>query len=82
MRKRNTILTLGILAIIFIIVAQVIILRSLWKQQNEMLTIRYRSLPQEAIGALRESNTVHDTVQYLLNEYSGRIVERAAGDKG
>jgi len=73
MQKRNTILTLGILAILFIIIAQIIILRGLWKQQNEMLTIRYRSLPQEAIGALRESNTVHDTVQYLLNEYSGRI---------
>jgi two-component system phosphate regulon sensor histidine kinase PhoR len=73
MQKRNTILTLGILAILFIIVAQIIILRGLWKQQNEMLTIRYRSLPQEAIGALRESNTVHDTVQYLLNEYSSRI---------
>ena len=73
MQKRNTILTLGILAILFIIIAQIIILRGLWKQQNEMLNIRYRSLPQEAIGALRESNTVHDTVQYLLNEYSGRI---------
>ncbi len=75
MRKRNTILILGILAILFIIFAQAIILRGLWKQQNEMLNIRYRSLPQEAIGALRESNTVHDTVRYLLNEYSGRITK-------
>ncbi len=75
MRKRNTILTLGILAIIFMAASQIIILRGLWNQQNEMLTIRYRSLPQEAIGALRESNTVHDTVQYLLNEYSRDMAE-------
>jgi two-component system, OmpR family, phosphate regulon sensor histidine kinase PhoR len=75
MQKRNTVLILGILAIIFIIVAQVIILRSLWKQQNEMLTIRYRSLPQEALGALRESNTVHDTVRYLLNQYSVKVIK-------
>jgi signal transduction histidine kinase len=75
MRKRNTILTLGILAIFFMATSQIIILRGLWKQQNEMLTIRYRSLPQEAIGALRESNTVHDTVQYLLNEYSGKLAK-------
>jgi|WetSurMetagenome_2_1015567.scaffolds.fasta_scaffold00004_186 signal transduction histidine kinase len=73
MRKRNTVLTLGILAIVFIIAAQGIILRSLWKQQNEMLTIRYRSLPQEAIGALRESNTIHDTVRFLLNLYSEKV---------
>lgn len=75
MRKRNTILTLGILAIIFMAASQIIILRGLWKQQNEMLTIRYRTLPQEAIGALRESNTVHDTVQYLLNEYSAKMAK-------
>lgn len=81
MQKRNTVLTLGILAIMFIIIAQVIILRGLWKQQNEMLTIRYRSLPQEAIGNLRESNTVHDTVRYILNLYSSKEAAELRGMK-
>ncbi len=41
-----------------------------------MLTIRYRSLPQEAIGALRESDIeVHDTVRYILNQYSRKLVK-------
>ncbi|MCU0456808.1 MAG: hypothetical protein MUE74_10935, partial [Bacteroidales bacterium] len=81
MQKRNTVLTLGILAIMFIIIAQVIILRGLWKQQNEMLTIRYRSLPQEAIGNLRESNTVHDTVRFILNLYSEKEAAELQGIK-
>lgn len=81
MQKRNTVLTLGIVAIVFIIIAQLIILRGLWKQQNEMLTIRYRSLPQEAIANLRESNTVHDTVRYILNLYSEKQASELQGIK-
>ena len=37
MQKRNTVLILGIFAIIVMITAQIIILRGLWKQQNEAL---------------------------------------------
>ncbi len=76
MQKRNTVLILGILAIIFIIAAQVIILRGLWKQQNEMLTLRYRSLTQEANASLRGSGTeVHDTVRFILSQYSRKLVK-------
>lgn len=76
MRKRNTILILGILAILFIIVAQAIILRGLWNQQNEMLTLRYRSLAQEANVSLRGSGVeVHDTVWFILNQYSEKLVK-------
>lgn len=76
MRKRNTILILGILAILFIIVAQAIILRGLWNQQNEMLTLRYRSLAQEANVSLRGSGIeVHDTVWFILNQYSQKLVK-------
>ena len=77
MRKRNTILILGILAILFIIIAQAIILRGLWKQQNEMLTLRYRSLTQEANVSLRGSGIeVHDTVWFILpNRYSQNLVK-------
>ncbi len=75
MRKRNTVLTLGILAIVFIIAAQVIILRGLWKQQNEMLTLRYRSLSQEAVMSQRGSFSGYDTVRFLLNNYSESVVK-------
>ncbi|MBN2863916.1 MAG: hypothetical protein JXN62_12175, partial [Bacteroidales bacterium] len=74
MRKRNTVLILGILAIVFMIIAQVIILRGLWKQQNEMLTMRYRSLSQEAWRSQRGTFQGYDTVMYLLNTYSASIV--------
>ncbi|MCU0462351.1 MAG: HAMP domain-containing histidine kinase [Bacteroidales bacterium] len=76
MKKRNTVLTLGILAIIFIIAAQAIILRGLWKQQNEMLTLRYRSLTQDAMNSLRGTRvSVHDTVMFLLSRYSENMVK-------
>jgi two-component system phosphate regulon sensor histidine kinase PhoR len=82
MQKRNTVLTLGILAIVFIIAAQGIILRSLWKQQNEMLTLRYRSLAQEANNSLRGSGIeVHDTVRFILNQYSMMVGKELAGIK-
>ena len=73
MQKRNTVLTLGIMAIIFIIIAQFIILRGLWKQQNEMLTLRYRSLTQDA--ARRAGPSVHDTVGFILDRYSEQVVK-------
>ena len=78
MQKRNTVLILGTFAIIVMITAQIIILRGLWKQQNEMLTLRYRSLSQEAVGSLRGSGiAVHDTVWFILNKYSEEEIGRA-----
>ncbi|HOO97955.1 MAG TPA: HAMP domain-containing sensor histidine kinase [Bacteroidales bacterium] len=79
MQRRNTVLLLGILAIVLIVVAQVIILRGLWNQQNEMLTLRYRSLAQEANASLRGSGIeTHDTVMFILNQYSEKIRTRLA----
>jgi signal transduction histidine kinase len=75
MQKRNTVLILGIIAIAAIITAQVIIIRAIWKQQNEMLTLRYRSLTQDAVTALRGSGmSVHDTVWLILNKYTDGAV--------
>ncbi len=76
MQKRNTVLILGILAIVVIILAQIIIIRGHWKQQNEMLTLRYRSLTQDAINSLRGSRiSWHDTVTFILNKYSEQVVK-------
>ncbi len=43
MKKKNTILLLGISSIAILIIAQVIIIRGVWKQNDEMLDLRYRS---------------------------------------
>jgi signal transduction histidine kinase len=71
MQKKNTILTLGVFAILVMIAAQVIIIRGVWKQQDEMLYLRYRSLSQEAVNSMRGSRSiVYDTVRLLLDNYS------------
>jgi two-component system phosphate regulon sensor histidine kinase PhoR len=76
MRKRNTVLILGILAFTIMIIAQVIIIRGGWKQVDEMLYLRYRSLSQDANASLRGSRSmVFDTVSYLLDYYTGSLVK-------
>ncbi|MCJ7448483.1 MAG: HAMP domain-containing histidine kinase [Bacteroidales bacterium] len=76
MKKRNTILLLGIISIIILITAQVIIIRGVWQQKDEMLWLRYKTLSQEAAGSLRGQRTMgFDTVRYLLNWYSDSVVK-------
>lgn len=77
MKKRNSILLLGILTIIIIISAQVIIIRGVWKQKDEMLYMRYRMLSQEAVASLRgqRSVDVFDTVRFILNRYSEQVIK-------
>jgi nitrogen-specific signal transduction histidine kinase len=76
MGKRNTVLILGVFAILILIAAQLIIIRSNWKQNDEMLLLRYRSLSQDAVAALRGSrNSAYDTVRFILDKYSVQAVE-------
>jgi signal transduction histidine kinase len=72
MKKKNTILLLGILSIIILIAAQVIIIKGIWKTTGEMLPLRYRSLSMEAVSRIRGSRSINpfDTVEYILNQYS------------
>ena len=76
MHKRNTILLLGIFAILVLITGQYVIIRGLWKQNDEMLYLRYRSLSQEAVNSLRgiRSFDPYDTVTFILNDYSEKVV--------
>ncbi len=75
MGKKNTVLILGILAFALMIIAQVIIIRRGWKQVDEMLYLRYRSLSQEANASLRGSRLItFDTVSYLLDDYTESVV--------
>jgi signal transduction histidine kinase len=77
MLKRNTILMSGILAIVVLIIGQLIIISGVWKQNDEMLYLRYRSLSQEAVALLRGMRNFdpYDTVTFVLNKYSDKIVE-------
>jgi signal transduction histidine kinase len=68
---------LGIITIFIVISAQVIILRGVWKQKDEMLYLRYRSLSQEAVSTLRNQRSidVFDTVRFVLNRYSEQLTK-------
>lgn len=72
MKIKNTVLVLGILSIIILITAQLIIIRGVWKQKDEMLYLRYMSLSQEASATLRgiRNTGVYDTVRFILDNYS------------
>ncbi len=76
MQKRNTILLLGIFAIIVLVAGQFIIIKGVWQQKDEMLYLRYRSLSQEAVAALRgiRSFDPYDTVMFILDNYSRKVI--------
>ena len=50
MKKRNTILILGIVSIIILITVQVIILKGVYQGKGEMFNLRYRLFSQDADG--------------------------------
>jgi two-component system phosphate regulon sensor histidine kinase PhoR len=74
MKKRNTVLLLGIASIIILISVQVFIVRSIWKQKDEMFSLRYTMRSQEALSIInrRMRTDGFDTVRYLLGRYSER----------
>ena len=76
MRKKNTVLLLGIFAILILIAAQVIIIRGVWKQQDQTIFFKYRDLSQQAVATLRgQKINAFDTVYYILRKYSEKVVK-------
>jgi signal transduction histidine kinase len=76
MKKKNTVLLLGISAILILIAAQIIIIRGVWKQQDLTLRFRYRDLSQQAVGILRSQRiNAFDTVYFLLGKYSEKVAK-------
>ncbi|HZL76799.1 MAG TPA: HAMP domain-containing sensor histidine kinase [Bacteroidales bacterium] len=76
MKMKNTVLLLGIFAILILIAAQVIIIRGVWDQQDQTLRFRYRELSQQAVGSLRNQRiNPFDTVYFLLEKYSEKVVK-------
>ncbi len=72
MKKQNTVLLLGILSIMILISVQIFLMTSIWKQKNEMFSLRYTVMSQEALTYInrRLSTNGFDTVQYILSSYS------------
>jgi two-component system phosphate regulon sensor histidine kinase PhoR len=72
MKKRNTVLVLGIASILILISVQVYIITGIWKQKNEMFSLRYTMLSKEALSFInrRMPTDGFDTVRFLLTKYS------------
>ncbi len=72
MKKKNTVLLLGITSILILISVQVFIIIGVWNQKSEMFSLRYTLRSQEAMGFIRRRlpSDGFDTVRLLLGSYS------------
>ena len=72
MKKINSILIPGIISIIILTSAQVFLIRSIWKQKNEMFALRYTMRSQEANYFINRRLGIDgfDTVRFVLSKRS------------
>jgi two-component system phosphate regulon sensor histidine kinase PhoR len=72
MKKRDTVLVLGIIAIILLVSVQLFIIKGIWQQKDEMFVLRYTLRSQEALKYMnrRMAGDGFDTVRYILSSYS------------
>jgi signal transduction histidine kinase len=84
MKKRNTILVLGVISIIILITIQVIIIRGVWKQKDEMFNLRYRVLSQDALSRMNRvlSSDGFDTVRFIISRKCEQILKDSTLIKG
>jgi two-component system phosphate regulon sensor histidine kinase PhoR len=75
MKKKDTVLFLGIASILILISVQVFIIISIWKQKNEMFAIKYTIRSQEATYNIWRglSTDGFDTVRYILDHNSNQL---------
>ena len=83
MKKRNTVLLLGITAIVILITVQVTIVKGLWQQKDEMFNLRYRLFSQDALSNMsRRMNTDgFDTVRSMISWYSAQVIKDLGATK-
>lgn len=76
MKKRKSVLILGITSILILISVQVFIIRGVWKQKDESFAIRYTIRSQEAMYSIWKTggSDGFDTVRVLLDQYSEKAV--------
>jgi two-component system phosphate regulon sensor histidine kinase PhoR len=84
MKKRNTVLILGIASIILLISVQLFIIKGIWKQRDEMFVLRYSVLSKEALDFInrRMQTDGFDTVRLLLSSYSEQANKEIHAIKG
>lgn len=78
MKKKNTVLLLGITSIIILVSVQVYIIIGVWKQKNEMFSLRYTMRSQEALGFIRRTvgqAPGFDMVRTLLNDTTSKVID-------
>jgi two-component system phosphate regulon sensor histidine kinase PhoR len=83
MKKRNTILLLGIFSIIILITAQIIIIRGVWKQKDELFNLRYRLFSQDALDVMNRqwATDGFDTARFLIGVKSEQVLKELAAIK-
>ena len=85
MKKWNTVLIMGVTAIIILISVQIIIVIGVWQQKNEMFNLRYNLLSREALAQMerrRSGDNGFDTASALINLYAEEVLkEGLAGIK-
>ena len=72
MKKINSVLIPGIISIIILTSAQAFLIRSIWKQKNEMFALRYTMRSQEANYFINRRLGIDgfDTVRFVLSKRS------------
>ena len=77
MKKRDTILLFGILSIIILITVQIVIIRGVWQQKDELFNLRYRLYSQDALSAMsrRWSTDGFDTARLIISNFSAKSVK-------
>jgi two-component system, OmpR family, phosphate regulon sensor histidine kinase PhoR len=83
MKKKNTVLILGVISILILISVQVFIVRGIWKQKDEMFALRYTLRSKEALNFInrRIPGDGFDTVRYILGKYSDKANREIHGLK-
>jgi two-component system phosphate regulon sensor histidine kinase PhoR len=76
MKKKNTVLILGVGSILILISVQVIMILGIWQQKNEMFALRYNIYSKDALSYInkRMSTDGFDTVRLLLRQYSEQTI--------
>jgi signal transduction histidine kinase len=78
MKQKNTILLFGTASIIILISIQLYLIRSIWRQKNEMFDLRYKTLSQDVITRMNRmnNNAGFDTAYILINTYAEGIMRK------
>jgi two-component system, OmpR family, phosphate regulon sensor histidine kinase PhoR len=81
MKKRNTVLLLGIISILILISVQLFIIRGIWHQKDEMFVLRYTLRSQEALKYINRitHGDGFDTLRYILGRYSEKANKEIHG---